>query len=375
VGQTLRVLYDGEVFTSPTSGGVARYFMELIDGLGVHDIDTQVVAPLHSSAHLQSRKGRGAGAYIPSFRGSVRLLGWAHHRMAPSIARHRSFDVWHSSWYGTPLPETGKPVVVTIHDMIHEIFTPLSDECRIKRRAVERADRVICVSENTRKDLINLLRINPEKVSVVHHGHNDFGLPVSNSSVRLPIERPYILFVGRRGGYKNFERLIEAFSCDENLKRDYGILCFGGGPFSKDEIDSIRKLGLSQKHVAQMSGPDKLLAIAYQSAMALVYPSLYEGFGLPPLEAMSASCPVICSSAACLPEIVGDAALLFDPNDSDSLIHALERIRLEGIRRDLINRGHERRRKFAWSQSFAEHAKLYYETLKSAHTKHFVTMK
>lgn len=343
----------------PMFGGVARYFLELSNGLLEHNIATSFVAPVYSSNELRLQTKSGAGLYVPGFRGSGRLLNWLHCKAAPVVTSHRMHEVWHGSWYKTKPSEGGQPIVTTVHDMIHEIFMPDAEMCRIKKRAVEGADLVICVSENTRNDLVERIKLDPAKVVVIYHGHNDFGAISKRSSVKPTTERPYFLFVGRRSGYKNFQTLLRAFAAVPEFKRDCSILCFGGGKFTKSEIAAIQDAGLSERNVIQISGSDEALAVAYSSAIALVYPSLYEGFGFPPLEAMSASCPVVCSLTSCLPEIVGDAAILFDPNDVEALVAAMKKVQSEPIRSDLVTQGHLRIQLFSWRQSCSAHAEAY----------------
>ena len=160
---------------------------------------------------------------------------------------------------------------------------------------------------------------------------------------------PYVLFVGQRSGYKNFEALLRAFAASERLKGDLRILCFGGGPLSTAELSLASELGLGSHHLSQLRGSDKLLGNAYAHAIALAYPSLYEGFGFPPLEAMSAGCPVLVSNTSSLPEVVGDAAIKFDPKNIEELRTAIERVTVsDEVRRELIAAGHERRKQFSW---------------------------
>ena len=164
-----------------------------------------------------------------------------------------------------------------------------------------KADHVICISENTRSDLLKIWDCDPSKVSVVHLGFDSFA--ARNKQVKAlnkNISRDYILFVGARKGHKNFERLLEAYSSKKSLSDNFSLICFGGGSFCDDEEKKLKNLGIANK-VIQMNGSDELLASLYQNADLFVYPSLYEGFGIPPLEAMSAGCPVAAARTSRYP--------------------------------------------------------------------------
>ena len=191
----------------------------------------------------------------------------------------------------------------------------------------------------------------PERASVTHLGYQDFGGFDGSEVPPVLAEAPYFLYVGHRVGYKNFSALLRAFASAPHLMKDFRIVCFGGGAVTDDERALAMQLGLSSRHLVQLGGNDGLLGVAYANATAFVCPSLYEGFGLPPLEAMSAGCPVLSSNSSSLPEVLGDAAILFDPEDVEALRDAMERVALsDNVRQSLIRRGHEQRKRFSWQR-------------------------
>jgi len=223
---------------------------------------------------------------------------------------------------------------------------------------VMRADRVICVSKNTQQDLVDIFGIPIEKTIIVHHG---FTLGCSEKSQCLNRKRPFLLYVGARSGYKNFDSLLRVFASSSVLRDDFDLLAFGGGAFSAKENEQIKKLSL-QGNVEQLSGNDALLANLYQQATLLIYPSFYEGFGIPLLEAMGFECPVVCSNASSIPEVVGDAAYLFDPVDVDAMGAALEAVvNSPGLRSDLVSRGKKRIDLFSWQRTASETMDVYRE--------------
>lgn len=256
-------------------------------------------------------------------------------------------------------------MVLTAYDMIHERFPqdfPANDPTRQeKAAAVGRADHVICISEQTRQDLIELLRVDPAKTSVVHLG---FTLTNENASAAIPPTRPFLLYVGYRGGYKNFAGMLRAYAASPRLRDAFDIVCFGGGEFKRAEVSAMRSLGLSTERIRQHSGDDAVLAAHYRSASALVYPSFYEGFGIPPLEAMSCDCPVVCSEGGSIPEIVGEAGECFDPLEPESMRLAIERVVFDDARRrQLLTRGRDRIKSFSWTRCAQETFEVYRRVL------------
>jgi glycosyltransferase involved in cell wall biosynthesis len=173
------------------------------------------------------------------------------------------------------------------------------------------------------------------------------------------INRPYILYVGNRDGYKNFALLLDVFNSD--FRNDYDLICFGGKKFSTKEESMIKELGI-QKEVKYVTGDDNLLYTLYKNAFCFVYPSLYEGFGIPPLEAMAAGCPVIASNSSSIPEVVGEAGLLFDPKSKESLTSSIYRlIHDENERSRLIQKGLLRTSKFSWDNTAKQTYDIYIE--------------
>ena len=190
--------------------------------------------------------------------------------------------------------------MLTVHDMTQEILPEFANDRAIKRMkalSIERADHLICVSNNTKKDLIEILGVEESKISVIPLG-TDFQRVAPNKSLG-----PYLLFVGPRNSYKNFDRLLMAYSSSEYLKRNVKLMCFGGSRFSQGEIRRIEALGLKMKNVSWVSGDDRALAMFYSGAALLAFPSRYEGFGIPLLEAMACGCPVVCSNRSSLPKL------------------------------------------------------------------------
>ena len=247
--------------------------------------------------------------------------------------------------------------------MIHEKFSdyfPKNDRTTEKKKIlVEKSSKIIAISESTKNDLCKIFKVNPEKVSVVY-------LATSFESIESEplksIPQNYILFVGARGGYKNFNFMIEAIA--DILKRDgIFLICAGGGKFKKEEIELFSKFGID-KMVMQTTVSDSELKFLYQNAIAFIFPSLYEGFGIPILEAFSCGCPVILSNTSSFPEVAKDAGFYFDPYSLDSIKNAVKKIIYDNeLREKLIARGYERLKFFSWEKTAKETLKIYKEIL------------
>jgi glycosyltransferase involved in cell wall biosynthesis len=242
--------------------------------------------------------------------------------------------------------------------MIHERFpSELSNQhAGWKRIATQRADHVICISENTRKDLLELTDLHEDKVSVVYLGFDKL-IPVASET---ETKKPYLLYVGHRGDYKNFEGFLHAYAGSSLLRNNFEVMCFGGGSFSSNEAKLFDELELSADQLKQMAGDDNKLASAYRDAALFVYPSHYEGFGIPPLEAMSLGCPVACSNNSSIPEVVGDAGEYFDPANIESIRVAMEHVLNSAARRtELIDKGLIRCGQFSWKRCAEETLAIY----------------
>lgn len=280
-----------------------------------------------------------------------------------------SFDIIHQTYYQrTNISFPNSRRILTVYDMIHELFPnsfKSSDKTTIrKRNAIEKSDHIICISQSTKNDLCNHYQLPEDKISVVHLAHDCAEVVSDLNDSFLEKQQPFILYVGERGGYKNFKSLLEAVSTETNIKNNFKIIAFGGGPFNIQEHEMIKKFGYNDGIVRQISGDDGKLAELYSTAAALVYPSIYEGFGLPPLEAMSYNCPVVLSNTSSMPEVVGNAGEFFDPYEIEDLACSLSRVIFDTERRDqLIEYGKQRCKEYSWQRCAHETRSVYSEQL------------
>lgn len=365
----MKILIDHQIFSSQKYGGISRYFVKIANKMNQFGENVCVCAPVHRNYYLKESGSKlSKGMYLNSFPPkTTRIIKAANHYLSKLIVHNLKPDIVHETYYSLN-SLANKNIVLTVYDMIHEIF---SNSFRnnditsvLKRKAVERATHVICISENTKNDLITYCKVDESKISVIYLGiEKSFVMPEQLLPSKV-CSKSFLLYVGSREGYKNFNNFITAFVASKKLVQNFNIICFGGGSFDKDERDFLIEKGLSEKNIAQVSGDDQDLAGLYRNASALVYPSLYEGFGLPLLEAMAYNCPVICSSSSSIPEVVGDAAEMFDPYDAESIQNAIERVVLDNsVRTDLICRGQQRVKLFSWERCARETLDVYRRVL------------
>jgi glycosyltransferase involved in cell wall biosynthesis len=355
----LPVAYDHTIFAMQTHGGISRYFAELIPRVARdHDIDVFLYMGLYINRYGlqgQRRAFRAFGGFRrPNLRKTHQLALRISDRLFARFARRWQPRVYHATYYTELAPRLSACRVITVHDLIYERLTGAVDS--VLKRLAKRPDGLICVSAHTKRDLMELVGVPEHKVRVVHHGNSLHGVRPGPRAV----EGPYILFVGTRYSYKNFATLLRAYGSSAPVWREYRLACFGGGPFTPAEMEEAARHGVADRLIYLGNGSDRALAGAYAHAAALVYPSLYEGFGLPLLEAMSQGCPVVSSNASSLPEVGGDAVAYFDPQEVDDLRAAIERVLSDGeFASALREAGRRREALFTWDRCAAETAAFY----------------
>jgi glycosyltransferase involved in cell wall biosynthesis len=356
----LRVMFDPQIFCHQRFGGISRYVCNL--ALEMHrmaGITPLIVAPFHFNEYLdQLPRSLVRGRRVRWLEGLTALAYGSSVIPGKIAARGFKPNILHNTYYFPVKPPSGARGILTVYDMIHEkypkFFVASPFIRRIKAASLAAADHVICISESTRQDLLATYDIPEERVSVTHLGFDSLGSLLTGGSPRdfkiraLGADAPYLLYVGSRVNYKNFRGLLAAYAASASLRTNFFLLCFGGGDFTRAERTAMSKAGVTGR-VRYLGGSDAVLAACYSHASLFVCPSLYEGFGMPVLEAMSLECPVACSNSSSLPEVVGDAARLFDPLDRDSIRSAMEAIvDSTSTANTLRERGRTRGQLFSW---------------------------
>lgn len=363
-----KIAYDPQVFSFQVYGGVSRYFCEIAQNIAKSEaINVKIVAPFYVCNYLKTINQKIVfGFPAPNIRPLKLFLRLCSMVFGHFYLLYLNPKIIHETYF---LPYALGPRnatrVLTVYDMVHEKF-PVAHfsqdkASEYKAIAVQRADHIICISETTKRDLIDLLHVDSKKISVIYLGHSTHEqIPKDFSSFKEILRSSYLLYVGQRSGYKNFKGFIKAYAQLNSIHSQYDIVCFGGGLLSQEEVDFIIQLGISPEKVIHFSGGDEVLSCLYQNATAFIYPSQYEGFGLPPLEAMSNHCPVICSNGGSIPEVVGDAGEYFDPNNVGDIKRAMEKVLFQPVRQEELKAlGRLRIKQFSWERCAEETLRLY----------------
>jgi len=354
--------------------GIGTYIRNLLRELGRLDHTNEYVL-LSRQADLTVAEQLGPNfrsVLEPSPNYSIREqfhVPWLLHRLKP--------DVYHAPHYVLP-PAVRCRKVVTIHDCIHLMFPQyLPNRAAYAYakasmwNAAKRSDRILTVSEASKRDILHFFNVPPEKVDVVYNAIDErfWNAPAEEDIARVreryQLDHGFVLYVGNIKPHKNLVRLIEAFA---ELRKKSGFddmkLLIIGDEISK--LPALRRAVHSHKlhkHVRFLGYlSDDTLAALYRLAAVFVFPSLYEGFGLPPLEAMASGTPVVTSNVSSLPEVAGDAAVLVDPYDPHAIMDGIRRVLTDSsLAAELRRKGPLRAREFSWERSVQRTRRLYEE--------------
>lgn len=350
------------MFSMQKFGGITRYFCDLITHLPKN---VEYELPIsYSENHYLREVGCFDLKQVPSissFRIKRRIYYFFNQLESKKKISTDEYDLFHPTYYSPYFYKyLNKPFVLTVHDMTHEKFgehfRKYDNTVRQKQFLVDRASHIIAVSQNTKNDLIELLNVPEEKISVVYHGYEQRVSPTEQ------LYKNYILFVGDRKGYKNFDIFIKAIAPLLHQQKDLSVVCTGHS-FSKEESTLFIKLSID-KQLHQINATDAQLASLYKYALVFVYPSLYEGFGIPILEAFYNNCPVCLSNTSCFPEIAGDAAMYFDPLNVDSIRIAINKIiEDQNVNKKLRIKGQNRMKQFSILNMVEETCKVYQKSI------------
>ena len=362
----MKIIYGHDGFTEQVYGGVTRYYIEILTRIFSLGNEISVIAGLYFNQYLKDishdKRYDVNGLYVPKNlilnKYSLRCANELYQSLALASQRDAIYHQTHYSIF----PSTKKiNTVLTVYDMAHEIHPEMFHKLNLapyaKKNSCKIANKIIAISQSTKKDLINILNVDPDKIEVIYLA-SDF----AQKFIEIEFAKedfPYILFVGNRQDYKNFSRLLDAFFHSGFLKGNFHLICFGGGEFTKEEEEKISGYKLNSI-IHHRSGNDRILAGYYRAAIAMVYPSLYEGFGIPLLEAMSMSCPVICSNSSSLPEVGGSAVKYFNPSEVDDIQDTIEKTLSDSTcLTDLSEKGLERQQEFDWNYTAKQTLRVY----------------
>jgi len=364
----------------------ARYISRLQSGIGLY---TQhllralaSIDPATRYTYLTVRDGPDPGIRQPNFSPWVTRISFENHLVGdlwqssylPFRLATLGADLYHGPAVFLPPLKLGYRTVVTIHDLVAFLFpetvpTQYGIYMRwMTRLSTRSADRIIAVSEATREDLVRQLGVPPEKIQTIHEalgtGYEPVRDPGRLEAVRRTyrLEGPYILFVGNLEPRKNLVRLIEAYALLRRRVRLPHRLVLAGknGWLYRPIFQAVERLGLQQEVIFTGYVAQEDLPAIYSMAEAFAFPSLYEGFGLPVLEAMACGVPVVAGASGSIPEVAGDAALLVSPYQVEAIAEALHRVLIEAeLRAELRARGLARSRAFSWERAAIQTREVY----------------
>lgn len=375
----MQILFDNQAFDMQQYGGVSRYYCETLPLLresisciigvkgsdNIHLKESQLIPNLPANFHFKWGKLKNY-----NFLGKHWLIShydgiYKNRKYSIELLKKHNYDIFEPTFFDSYFLKylKGKPFVLTVHDMIPErypqFFTDTVQTEQKKLLSVHAA-KIFVPSQTTKDDLIDIFNINPQKIDVVYRGTN---IHPSSSSLKIT-SYPYLLYIGARHPYKNFIPFLNAFANIEKKYKEFHVICTGPD-FSEYEENVITQLGIKNK-VHHITPSREYLADLYSNAFVFVYPSLYEGFGLPILEAFSCGCPVMLNNASCFPEVAGNAAIYFEMNESqctfENQFELLVNMTSEQ-RYSLIKKGCERLSHFSWRKTVDIILKAYHSII------------
>ncbi len=375
----MKVLYDYQVFTWQRYGGISRYFTQIISNLP-KDIKTEIaikysdneylkntnIVPLLES-HFTPYRVLDQMLFGLKFKGKKKFLNLFYNKSINQYIdslelnrqysieklQQQDFDIFHPTYYDPYfLDHIGKkPFVLTIHDMIHELYPEIVFDLQVveaKAKLARKANHIIAISERTKQDIIEILKIPEKNISVIYHANSLIESGIETSLINIP--NKFILFVGEREGYKNFLFMVESLAKILKDIPDLYVICTGKSFSEKEEL-FMKNFDVFEKFIA-LPVDDSDLSRLYKNASCLIFPSYYEGFGIPIVEAFNFGCPVLASKTDCFKEIANDAALFFDPkNINDIALLVSNILKNEDKKHELIQKSIQRNKIFSWDLS------------------------
>lgn len=360
----MKILYDHKIFYLQKYGGISNYFINLCKKIKLsHDV--KIIAPIYTNNYLENFDKKNKFTIIKlqkHYKYTRSLSNKVNNIIFNNYCNLAKPDLVHLTYFDKEINFKKKfKVIVTVYDLIHEIYEKKYNfkySKDFKYNYLKIADQIICISENTKKDLIEQYKIDEKKITVVYLGVNKQKNFKKINNFNL--DKPYLLFVGDRNNYKNFDNFILSFSKSEKLKKDFDIIFFGGGSISLREEKMIYDLKIDFDSIKFIDGDELELNYIYKNAKAYICPSLYEGFGLTILEAMNMNCPVISSNTSSLKEVGGDASVYFNPEDIEDMKYKIESVvysdsKILELRNKMVNNI----KKFDWNLTASQTLKVY----------------
>jgi glycosyltransferase involved in cell wall biosynthesis len=353
----MKILYDHQSFSGTKYGGVARYFYDLIQSLQQQNgIEVELSVVFSNNVYLHNSDLINVKPYesVLGYNLTNKLVSHFNRLNSAFKVMRNNFDVFHPTYfngYFLNFLNQKRPYVITYHDVIPEKFSSKYAELdgfdkAHKQKIINGASKIIAVSDNTKCDVLEHFNVPYEKIDVVHHTTHFISYKPSDSFT-IDVPERYLLYVGNRENYKNFIAFTKAIFPLLIKDKDLRIICAGSNDFTKEEVDLFHHLKVQNRFLHYKIPNDDILYRLYQNATAFVYPSLYEGFGIPILEAFACGCPVALSTTSSFPEVAQNAGLYFNPYDAEEIMFQVENIiNKSDLRLELVKKGFERLKDF-----------------------------
>ncbi|MDD5606011.1 MAG: glycosyltransferase family 1 protein [Patescibacteria group bacterium] len=372
-----RIGIDARLFGTAQATGIGTYTEELISNLVKFDDFNQYVAfVLPEVAETFPFYAKNLKKWPVPYKHYT----YSEQLLYPSVLKKARLDLIHYTNFNTPVFFTQVKSVVTVHDLTLWFFPGRKQKSwlrrvvyrQVMRQSCENATRIIAVSKGTKTDIVKYLGINADKIDVIYESapkrYRDKVEPKRLEAIKAKhnISRPYFLYVGEWRPHKNLVRLIRAFATfKRQYQLDYQLVLVGKlDPFAPEIPETIKQLGLQDDVITTGYVADQDLPYFYAGAFAFIFPSLYEGFGIPPLEAMAAGVPVISSNASVMPEILGDAALFFNPKSLEDIAQAMYKLATTfRLQKELKDKGFQQIKKYSYTKMVKETLNTYRKAL------------
>ena len=351
----MRLLYDSQIFINQKTGGISRYHYELYKRMVQSGESAVISGRFIKNMYLLN----DSNLKHSFFSDSTASFSFLNKLTIKKTVLKGNYDIFHPTipcdYFVDLIPEN-KKVVLTIHDMIIEKQNP--EAGATKRKLALRADKIITVSQATKNDVVEMWAIDEKKIEVIHLGSSLKPLSANNKNI-ANIPSRYILYVGDRGGYKNFEKFAQAFVSVQKKENDLKMVVVGR-PFSQVEKQYLSELNIDNDVFIFSGISDENLTYLYSNATLFVFPSLCEGFGVPILETWTCNTPLALSDIPCFREVAGDGGCFFNPESVESMIDTIcEILSNETLKNDLVKKGTERLKNFSWDKNHEQTRSVY----------------